>query len=460
MLDSDRQRMATRLASFGAPAVPVLAAAADEFNQPRQREVAELALREVGTPALEWARAQDDQPRFRLLVRLALDTELAFEARPLLVDRLPRHRGWLLEQLRAGPSDAARNEGIAVVRLLGHDAMQVGESLCPLLDAQGRREWELAMNVAETVGRSGARACAPALGRALTIPSWRVTSIVLEALARLGSGDGDVKGSVLRVATGHWSQRIRWRAVTTLRFLSEPTTFDEPAAIRRTVTSGSTLAAYLAAGAAADDPVAAAFGTLGDETAAEADAAPECAVGRTWTRPVRVRDLKEMVTLFPLASGTEKRLVQHAARLPRATLAGLGLGLDVPLEEAARDAVPMDSVLVVAACAGARGGGLLEIPRHGPPRILRRGCFERMMTVGPDRQTLWVFEGPSHLGATQGRIWRLDREATTVLLPVVDLPAGAIATGRGPTAVLVATPLGDVAVDLDGTLRPLDCGPR
>ncbi|HOU94874.1 MAG TPA: hypothetical protein PLU22_27680, partial [Polyangiaceae bacterium] len=117
--------------------------------------------------------------------------------------------------------------------------------------------------------------------------------------------------------------------------------------------------------------------------------------------------------------------------------------------------------LFVATCAGDRGGGLLAVPRAGPPRALRRGCFERLLPVGPDRATLWAFEGPSHLGAAYGRIWRVSREGDAEsLVPVVDLPAEAVAIDRHSDEVLIATPAGDLAVDLEGHLRPLACAPR
>ncbi len=459
-LDEDLERMALRVASFGDPAVPVLAAAAADGSRPRRRQIAELAIASMGAPALAWARAHDGEPGFDVLVHLALGTSLVAEVRPLLLERLPRQSGWLLGQLGGGPTEAARNPGLAVIRLLGRDARPVVEQLCPILDAQARQEWELAANVAETVGRTSAHACAPALGRALSIPSFRVATTALDALARLGTEDAEVRRAVLHVATSHWSPRVRWHAVTTLRFLREPSAFDEPAAIERAIAGGSTLAEYLATDMPAGDPIAAAFGTRRHSERSGAEDAPACAAARPSATGVPVLDGDTPSTLRPLAEGTRRRLDRQAQRLPRVTLADLGLGLDVPLHEAARDAVPAGPTLIVAACAGDRGGGLLAIPPGGPPRALRRGCFERLMTVGPERATLWAFEGPSHLGAAFGRIWRIQREGDAVgLLPVVDLPAEAIAVGRASGAALIATPAGDVAVGLEGDLRPLACAP-
>jgi len=460
-LDADLQRMARRVASFGAPAVPVLAAAASDGSRPRRREIAELALASMGAPALEWAREHDDEVGFEVLVLLARDTSAVAEVRPLLVERLPRQSAWLLGQLRGGTTEAARNAGLAVIRLLGPDARSVVEGLCPILDTQARQEWDLAMNVAEAAGRAGALACAPSLGRALTVPSFRVTTTVLEALARLGTEDAEVRRAVLRVATSHWSPRVRWHAVTTIRFLREPSGFDEQAAIARAIAGGATLSAYLTADFTAGDPIAAAFGTRRQDGPHGAEEAPACAVGRPSSTGIPVLDGNTAALLRPLAEGARQRVDRQAARLPRATLADLGLGLGVPLPEAARDAATAGPTLFVATCAGDRGGGLLAVPRAGPPRALRRGCFERLLPVGPDRATLWAFEGPSHLGAAYGRIWRVSREGDAEsLVPVVDLPAEAVAIDRHSDEVLIATPAGDLAVDLEGHLRPLACAPR
>ncbi|GEM_PF-6050621 len=460
-LDADLQRMALHVASFGAPAVPVLGAAVSDGSRPRRREIAELALASMGAPALEWARDHDDEVGFEVLVLLARRTSAVAEVRPLLVERLPRQSAWLLGHLRGGPTGAARNAGLAVIRLLGPDARGVVERLCPILDTQARQEWDLAMNVAEAAGRAGALACAPSLGRALTIPSFRVTTAVLEALSRLGTEDAEVRRAVLNVATSHWSPRVRWHAVTTIRFLREPSGFDEQAAIERAVAGGATLSAYFTADVTAGDPIAAAFATRRQDGPRGAEEAPACAVGRPASQPIPVVDGDTAALLRPLAEGAQQRIARQASRLPRVTLADLGIGLGVPLTEAARDAAVAGSTLLVAACAGARGGGLLAIPRAGPPRALRRGCFERLLPVGPDRATLWAFEGPRHLGAAYGRIWRVSREGDAErLVPVVDLPAEAIAIDRRRDAVLIATPAGDVAADLEGHLRPLACAPR
>lgn len=452
--------MATRIAAFDAAAVPVVATAMNEAAGSRRREIAERALRAIGEPALAWARAHDDEEGFSVLVDIALHTPLLPAARPLLAARLPRRRAWLHAHLQAGPPAARHNPGLAVLRLLGRDAAGEGESLCALLDARAGRDWELAVNVSEALGRIEATSCGTDLARALEIPSWRVTAVVLETLARLGSDDPEVRRRVLRTATSHWSRRIRWRAVTTLRFLREPAAFDEPAAIARVVANGGTAASYLEAESTTEDPVASAFSTFDDGDDEPLARIPACAAGRPRGQPVEVRDGDQPFTLPPLGPGSAARLREHGNALPSLTLAEFGLGQPLPLTDAARDAVRFGASLLVALCAEELGGGLLSLPPGSPPQRLRQGCFESFFGPATGSSLLWVFEGPGRLGSSYGRLWRLERVGALLdLTPFTDLPATASAAARWGPELFVATRHGDVAIANDGSVRALACAP-
>jgi hypothetical protein len=458
VLDVDATRMAERLTSFGEAAVPHLAKAAKDWNAPRRREIAETALLAMKGPALSYAREHDDAQGFDLLVRIALETDLLPQAYPDLVERLPRNRGWLFGHLRAGPPTAERNPGLAVIRLLGSAAKSEVVPLCNVLDGEGRSDWNLAVNTARAIGFIGAEEGTDCLVRVLDIPSWRVTSAALEGLARIGQGARSAQRAILAVATSHWSQRVRWRAVTTMRFLREENRHDQLEAVMRAIDGGHSYADFLGSADALADPVSRAFATVPANDSTERENTPVCAWNRRTMTPIEVRWQGDVRTLTALDSKqTRERRRRYASKVPNTTLEGLGIGLDVLLSESVRDIRPKGIDYVVAACAGEFGGGLLRVTPTGKVAVLRRGCFVATRQVGG---AIWVFEGSQHLGDGHGRLWRMQATGNSwAVAPVVDLPGNPLAAHVGRDWVLVATNLGDVAVTRAGAVTPLACEP-
>jgi hypothetical protein len=294
---------------------------------------------------------------------------------------------------------------------------------------------------------------------ALEIPSWRVTSAALEALARVGQDAREAQRAVLDVATSHWSQRVRWRAVTTMRFLRQKNDYDQLEAVMKAIDGGHSYAEFLESGDALADPVSHAFATVPPNDSTARENTPVCAWNRRPGEPVEVTWEGGEAILPPLGSRQARaRRERHADRIPRTTLEGLGIGFDVLLAEAVQDIRRKGDDYLVAACAGEFGGGLLQVTPDGKVAVLREGCFMALREVG---DAIWVFEGAAHLGEGYGRIWRLDEgDASWVPVPVVDLPGNPIAAHVGKQRVLVATNLGDVAVGPRGTITPLGCEPQ
>ncbi len=458
VLESDAERMAEHLSSFGEPAVPHLAAAARDWDAPRRREIAERALLTMKGPTLSYARHHNDTEAFDLLVRVALETTLLPRALPDLVERLPQQRSWLLGHLQSGPAEVSRNPGLAVVRLLGSAATSEVEPLCKVLDGQARSDWNLAVNTARALGYIGAGAGTECLVRALDFPSWRVTSAALEALARLGPGARPAQRAVLNVATTHWSQRVRWRAVTTMRFLREENQYDQLEAIMKAIDEGHSYADFLDSANASADPVSRAFATVPANDSTEREDTPVCAWNRRPSAPIEVRWREEVKRLTPLDSKqAAERRRRYAERIPNTTLEGLGIGLDVLLSEAVRDIRPKGPDYLVAACAGEYGGGLLRLTPTGKVAVLRRGCFVAMRQMGGE---VWVLEGSQHLGDGYGRMWRTQGAGDSwAVTPVADLPGSPLAIHATSSHLLIATNLGDVAVTDTGALTPLACEP-
>ena len=456
VLDADASRMAERLTSFGEAAIPHLAAAARNWDAPRRREIAEKALLAMKGPALAYARSHENAESYDLLVRVAFETTLLPEAYPDLVERLPRNRSWLFGHLRGGPPAAKRNPGLALVRLLGKAAESEVEPLCKVLDGQARSDWNLAVNAARALGFIGVGEGTECLVRALEVPSWRVTNAALEGLARIGRDARSAQRAVLGVATSHWSQRVRWRAVTTMRFLREENQYDQRQAVMRAIQEGHSYVDFLASAAAWADPVSRAFVIVPPNDSTERENTPVCAWNRRPTIPIEVRWRGEVATLTPLDSRqTQERVSSRASKIPNTTLEGLGIGLDVLLSEAVRDIRPKGADYVMAACAGEFGGGLLRVTPSGKVAVLRRGCFVAIRQVGQD---LWMFEGSQHLGDGHGRLWRTQSTGSSwAMTPVVDLPGNPIAAHVDREWVLVATNLGDVAVTREGAITPLAC---
>ena len=146
---------------------------------------------------------------------------------------------------------------------------------------------------------------------------------------------------------------------------------------------------------------------------------------------------------------------QILPRIPPTTLDALGIGFDVPVRDALRDARHLGKSTWLATCAGEFGGGLLELTK-GKLKVRHRGCFLALRQVGEE---IWAFEGSQHLEEGYGRIWRIDRRYLGSLAPVADLPGEPQAVRVASSEALVATNRGDVAVGPDGSLSPLDCEP-
>jgi hypothetical protein len=450
--------MVERFVSFGPSAVPELAQALLPKSSDRSREVAQAALVRLAEPALKWSQQDGTEVGLRVAVLLALESRAVREAERALVAQLPRQRPWFTATLARRPPSEQENPALAVFRLVGRDGAGEVAPLCSLLDGPARRDWRLAENVASALGWIGTPDATPCLLRALDIPSWRVTQAALTSLARIGPEAPGASSVVLGLATTHWSQRIRWRAVIALRFLREGRARDEAAAVARELARGGTYRSYLSSPAAKQEPVTAAFAQVPPLDSPLDGDVPACAAGRKRHRAWSGEGTN--AALVPLASpAAASRARSAASAAGRIKLEALGLGFDVPLVQAARDAMTTPVGQVVATCAAERGGGLVLVTPSGEARALQAGCFVRIVSTP---EGLLAVEGTTHKNL--GKLWRLElREGRVLLEPWVDLPgeplAFAIAPSGAASRLLVATTHGDLTLDAQGHAVAGDCAP-
>ena len=342
-------------------------------------------------------------------------------------------------RLRIGDGSAANDvvQHVAAKDLVGFFAVETLGEVGPsakaavpqLIDLLAQGPWDLRERVAHALETIGDARTIPALTRALNAPDWRLNSESAMALGRLGGAATPSLPALRRLATSHWSARVRADAAKAVARIRG----DEPIPPLRPGLDG--------------------LRALGREHsllphAASCRRTEQNGIFLTTKGPDEGKWRGDWVSVDRDAVWAKFAAIPEDIVLPPPNESG---GLDL------RTGIVVDAPggRLVGRNRGEWGGEAYFVPTNGEAVLLVASNVVGFATIAGQ---MCVVTGLAHITLNDGALYRIDRDNKGVrAVPIVELPGAPTGFTIRDDHLIITTADDVAAVSVDGDIDLLQC---